>query len=122
VRYMNNKDRYIEWLESGRFKQRITWVEYDLLAYQVIKEYKTKEGHKVEEWLKDSYSDMYIDYDGTYKIECMTIGKLALKMLKKESDWNSYNVDAEFLELFKRCLLFDFKNSRIVKIYMRDRV
>ena len=44
---MATGDRYVEWLESLGFREevfRLSWVEYDLVAYQVVKEYGTKAG------------------------------------------------------------------------------
>ena len=75
---------------------------------------------EVEEWLKNKYEDFYIDFEGKYLESCIEKGKLAMRMLATERAWDMYKTKYEFMELFKRCILYDFKNSKEVKKYMRN--
>lgn len=117
-----NAHSYRNWLFQYGFradKFALTFVDIDIMVLQVLQAYRITDypysfKEKLENFFVDTYTESY-KHGLYYKETTVTLGEKAFTYLKNAQDWNAYTDEYRFMDLFNRCILFDFKNNPQIK-------
>lgn len=123
----NNYEIFILSLQYRVHSYHLTLWDLEFIVKNIIDSYKLPYvNNNTYVKLQDMFIDTYLEPSGigswAIKINCQTIGLKALDMLKDDSQWLEYDCPAKYLDLFVRCLCFDYKRSTKVKRLLRGGV
>lgn len=123
VKANENRYTYYEWLNGYIFLNscsELSWIDIDLLARSIMSGNKLEFDDTLYTDLCITFRTKYMSSNNKIKAEYKDIGYLAFKFFTKVDQWVGITHNSSRLELFIRCLEYNFKNSRETKDYILE--